>query len=77
MKPPQNELIADGNRQKPPRAKSVPSITSSETLNVLASNTDDISTSGSDSYPQDDSSSDEGSLILIQTSAVIETETVW
>lgn len=60
MKPPTKELIADGNRQKPPRAKSVPSTTSSEALTLLGDIDDEITTSASESYPQEESSSNEG-----------------
>lgn len=60
MKPPQKELIADGNRHKPPRAKSVPSTTSSETHTIIGDIDDEITTSASESYPQEESSSNEG-----------------
>lgn len=60
MKPPQKDLIADGNRQKPPRAKSVPSTTSSDALTLLGDIDDEITTSASESYPQEESSSNEG-----------------
>lgn len=60
MKPPHKELIADGNRQKPPRAKSVPSTTSSEALTIMGDIDDEITTSASESYPQEESSSNEG-----------------
>ncbi|XP_055306993.1 uncharacterized protein LOC129571249 isoform X2 [Sitodiplosis mosellana] len=59
MKPPQKELIADGNRQKPPRSKSVPSTTSSDACTLLGDVDDEISTSASESYPQEESSSNE------------------
>lgn len=60
MKPPQKELVADGNRQKPPRAKSVPSTTSSDALTLLGDLDDEITTSASESYPNEESSSNEG-----------------
>lgn len=63
MKPPTKELIADGNRQKPPRAKSVPSTTSSDAPTLLGEIEDDITSSASESYPQEDSSSNEGNFI--------------
>ncbi|XP_031616692.1 liprin-beta-2 isoform X5 [Contarinia nasturtii] len=65
MKPPQNELVADGNRQKPPRAKSVPSTTSSDALTFMGDIDNDISTSASESYPQEESSSNEDSILYI------------
>lgn len=75
MKPPQKELVADGNRQKPPRSKSVPSTTSSDALTILGDN--DISTSASESYPQEESSSDEGnSLSLKNPSRVVIVERI-
>lgn len=60
MKPPQKELIADGNRHKPPRSKSVPSTTSSEAHTVMGDIDDEITSSASESYPQEETSSNEG-----------------
>lgn len=61
MKPPHKELVADGNRQKPPRMlKPAPSTTSSDALTALDDIDDDLTTSASESYVQDESSSDEG-----------------
>lgn len=67
MKPPHKELIADGNRQKPPRAKSVPSTASSEALTIMGDIDDEITTSASESYPQEESSSNEGNEKEIKT----------
>lgn len=61
MKPPHKELVADGNRQKPPRmTRPAPSTTSSDALTALDDIDDDLTTSASESYVQDESSSDEG-----------------
>lgn len=60
MKPPQKELVADGNRQKPPRSKSIPSTTSSEALTLMGDIDDEITTTASESYPPEESSSNEG-----------------
>lgn len=65
MKPPAKELIADGNRQKPPRAKSVPSTASSDAVTLLGDIEDEITTSASESYPQEDSSSNEGNQFRV------------
>lgn len=64
MKPPHKELIADGNRQKPPKMiKPSRSTTSSDAFTVLDDIDDDLSTSASESYVHDESSSDEGKQI--------------
>lgn len=68
MKPPQKELVADGNRQKPPRSKSAPSTTSSDALTVMGDIDDEITTSASESYPQEESSSNEGNAPATQFS---------
>lgn len=61
MKPTHKELIADGNRQKPPRSgRPTPSTTSSDALTALDDIDDDLTTSASESYANDDSSSNEG-----------------
>lgn len=60
MKPPQKELIADGNRHKPPRAKSVPSTASSDAHTIMGDIDDEITSSASESYPQEETSSNEG-----------------
>lgn len=65
MKPPHKELIADGNIKKPPRAKSVPSTASSEALTLLGDMDDEITTSASESYPNEESSSNEGNIYNI------------
>lgn len=64
MKPPQKELVADGNRHKPPRSKSVPSTTSSEAHTIMGDIDDEITTSASESYPQEETSSNEGKLFI-------------
>lgn len=67
MKPPQSELVADGNRLKPPRAKSVPGSTSSDAITFMGDIDNDISTSASESYPQEESSSNEGNSCCSNT----------
>lgn len=78
MKPPHKELIADGNRQKPPRAKSVPSTTSSDALTLLGDIDDEITTSASESYPQEESSSNEGNFkpLMMNQSRIFDEFTV-
>lgn len=65
MKPQHKQLLADGNRQKPPRSgRPTPSTTSSDALTALDDidddDDDDITTSASESYANNESSSNEG-----------------
>lgn len=63
MKSQQKQLIADGNRQKPPPfGRPTPSTTSSDALTALDDIDDDITTSASESYAHDESSSNEGNI---------------
>lgn len=64
MKSQQKQLIADGNRQKPPlrSGRPTPSTTSSDALTALDDIDDDITTSASESYAHDESSSNEGNI---------------
>lgn len=68
MKPQHKELIADGNRQKPPRfGRPTPSLTSSDALTALDDiDDDDTTTSASESYENDDSSSNEGKRLTAE-----------